>query len=236
MLKRIGVLAMAVATVFTAGCAGPTGGGGGGGDSKPPPGQDWFGNPIPTGPACPVPEARSREFVPYNPESGGRPPFVPAGWAWIVITLRLQAVGYVTGERALRVDRCVGATVHVGATQEFNPRPIKMNMGNGQVTPLPFDGDVTTPWLSTYFVFAYNPKPEPPAQAPPHPPVYEIDFRAFWDAEIHDSDYPNIKIRSLVCHIGIGGGYFVVEGKSAAVSRGRMSTECKYKHAHYWVS
>ena len=196
---------------------------------QPPEGQDWFGNPLPTGPACDARPPVPRQAPLYDPRSGVRPPVVPAGWAWVVITLQLHAI------KDGNINHCVPVRIHVYAQQDLNPSPLKLNTGTGEITPLPYDGAQTTPWLTSYFIFAYNPEGW---KGPP--PTYKIDFVSTYDAELDTSGagMPD----ELVCHIGIGGGMFVVESRSNLRARARLTADCRLNRPgspqllHYWAS
>lgn len=218
---------LALVLTLTSACTGL------GGD-QPPEGKDWFGNPIPTGPACDARPPVPRQRPLYDPRSGARPSVVPPGWSWIVITLQLRAV-FIDRTGRADVNHCVPVRVHVHASQDGNPAPLKMNMGNGEVSLLPYDGVQTTPWLTSYFIFAYNPKGW---KGPP--PTYKIDFISTYDVEFDTSGalFPD----ELVCHIGIGGGMFIVESRSNKLARGRQTAQCQLNHPgspqlnHYWAA
>lgn len=216
MLALVGVLA---------GCTGPLASGG----DQPEPGKDWFGNGDPRGGACDAREALSRSRPLYNPATGGRPSMVPAGWSWVVITLKLHAISIDPETKWFNVNHCVPVRTHVYARQDGNPTPVKMNTGTGSVTPLPYDGVKTTPWVTSYFIFGYNPDGW---QGPP--PTYKIDFVSTWDSTFDNTSArrPN----ELVCHIGIGGGYELVEARSNELARGRLTADCKHTGNHYWAS
>jgi hypothetical protein len=152
----------------------------------------------------------------------------------MVITLQLHAV-FVDRLGTPNVNHCVPVRVHVYAQQDLNPSPLKLNTGTGEVTLLPYDGIQTTPWLTSYFIFAYN-----PVGWKGPPPVYHIDFVSTYDVEFDTSGaaFPD----ELVCHIGIGGGLPVVEQRSNKLSRGRQAADCRLNRPgspqllHYWAS
>lgn len=225
MIRRL--VPALVTLALLAGCMAADGDG-------PPPGEDWFGNPLPTGPACDARPPVPRDRPLYDPRTGGRPPVVPAGWSWVVITLQLHAV-VIDRAGKPNVNHCVPVRIHVYAQQDGNPSPLKLNTGTGEVTLLPYDGVQTTPWLTSYFIFAYN-----PIGWKGPPPTYKIDFVSTYDREFDTSGaaFPD----ELVCHIGIGGGMWIVENRSNLRARSRLTADCRLNRPgspqlnHYWAA
>jgi hypothetical protein len=199
---------------------------GGGGGSKPPPGKDWFGNPAPTGPVC-APVGKKPVF-PYDPRSQQKPSVVPDGWRWMVVTLRVNAV-VIRGDGTIDVNACNVATVHVDASQAGNPLPIKMNTQTGEITNLPYDGTIRTPWTNTWFVFAYDPR----TWDHDIPPQYNIILAVRWDVALDPPGTPRpVQLR---CAIGVFGQDVEYEVHQNPASRGGRSVQCRHSNNAYWI-
>lgn len=215
-MRRLGVL---LVTLTLAGCMGPAG-------SEPPPGKDWFGNPLPTGPAC-VREPVKPPAFPYDPRSQQRPSVVPAGWRWMVVTIRVATV-VIREDGTIDVNACNVVVVHVDASQAGNPMPVKMNTQTGQITNLPYDGQIRTPWSTTWFVFAYNPETW---DGPP--PQYNVILAARWDVALDPPGTP--RPTQLRCAIGVFGQDVEYEVHQNPASRGGRSVECQHRGNAYWL-
>jgi hypothetical protein len=220
-VRRLLLAGLVLATLAPLGGCKPEGG--------PPPGKDWFGNPVPTGAACNLRPPVARHKPPYDPNTGMRPPVVPPGWRWVVIELTLHAVHVHAKTLVADVNHCVPVRVHVYASQEGNPEPIKMEVNSGQITDLPYDGVQVTPWANSYFIFAYDPSTWKHEFAP----SYRVELIATWDEALDNSgaDPPTL----LTCHIVLGGGTPLFRGESSAKAVERKTATCRYSGNHYWA-
>jgi hypothetical protein len=171
-------------TMTTSGCA-----------VRPPPEPD----PDPT---CRVRDTGDTVDEKYDPFSGTRPPAVPFGWGWVVVTLEVRALPPVDSVEP-RYDQCVPVSVHVYGTQEGIPA--LTIFANGAPHQLPYDANMTTPWVGTYFVLAYDPNSPRFYQ---RAPKYSLVLRATYQA---DRDFGDSPPTALSCAIRIAAGFPVKE-------------------------
>lgn len=160
--------------------------------TKPAP--DPQPDPVPT---CEVRDTGDIADVPFDPFSSARPPLVPQGWYWMVFTLDVRALPPISAPPP-RFDQCVPVAIHVYATQEGAPSVTVFD--NGIAHPVPYDATLTTPWVGTYFVLAYDPNsPRFIGRAP----VYNITLQATY---LNDRDFSDVSPTALSCGISITGG------------------------------
>jgi hypothetical protein len=134
-------------------------------------------------PTCAVRDLGSAE-TPDDPFAGSRPPLVPQGWYWQVITLDVRALPPVELAPPQN-DQCVPVALHVYATQEGAPSVTVFDRGVAH--PVPYDAIVTTPWVGTYFVFAYD--PASPRFSGGRAPLYNVTLRATY---LNERDFNDV--------------------------------------------
>lgn len=153
-------------------------------------------------PTCSARDTGDTADVPYDPFDGERPPNVPLGWGWLVANLEIRALPPITSAPP-RYDQCVPIAVHVYGTQDGIPALTIFSRGVPH--QLPYDANLTTPWIGTSFVLAYDPKsPRFYSGAPRYNLVLQATYLA-------DRDFGDAPPTALSCAIRVTGGYALVE-------------------------
>lgn len=160
-------------------------------DSKPPPGEDWFGNPLPTSdPVCNIEELNSgSDQVPPNPNPNIR-----------TATITIQV--YMTGSKAHLnggvEQMCLPVALHVMGTVAGHPG-IKIDDGTPGSKTLPWSGIRTTPWSAT-FVVEYD-------SSKIGSPVVNVDVIGTFSPSytILDSAFQKAGVIQMDCNVKING-------------------------------
>jgi hypothetical protein len=183
--------------------------------------NDPLPDPVPT---CNVRDTGEIANAPYDPFTGRRPDLVPLGWYWMVVTLDVRALPPVTAAPP-RFDQCVPVAIHVYATQEGAPSVTVFH--DGIAHPVPYDAVLTTPWVGTWFVFAYDPKSP---RYTGRPPRYDITLQATY---LNERDFTDVPPTALSCGITITGG-LTIASNTVPLGRGqRAFVNCEFGDTTY---